>query len=1644
MKYCIIFYVNDKNITIKQIKHFILNGILSSYIFVLNHNTYASLFSNYGDIFIKSNYKFLSNCYQSVYNSIREKDYEKVIEINPDFFVDYQYIGQCLSNKNILIGSSTYIAYHDNILTICQNINPDINNILFCRCFSKIFLNKINYNIYNFDRNINIFTLSHISCILVETHKNIITQYVYKLMNKDNIDYNMLQSNLISKSKYDDINEILISNIDIYFNQLNIRHIQVSNEIIFFKEKIMNKYNLIQCDKNAQSCLFFGIYIEDDIYRVESFPNTKYILWAGSDIDFRLPTVSNIVKRIKALKDVTHFAISESVRERLTTHNIKNTLINFSLVNIDSYKQVTLSATRVKRIYVYDGNQNDLIYNCTLCKEIRLKLKDKYEFVFRSEINYDEKEMIAFYQSCFLGIRLCENDGNANTVIEMGLLGLPVLHNSSKPNAIPWICKIDYVCEQIDYIDYICEKIDYIYNNYHNKKEIIKESMIKYINNDIREDMCIFVPMYYRHETTMKNLHLLTCQDYKKINIIVIYSNVEDEEFCKSLSHYKNIHPIKVENKPLSKKYQFGAEFCKIFYPYGITINGSDDFLSLNFTTIIYNKFKNTDCNYFGCNYWYVGDTVSMLLYKFTYNDSNRVVGCGRSFKYTLLDDVKWQIFPLNKNSGIDGASKDMIMNKAVPYCENDSNCFTFSFKEETDMITPMSNLLKSSHSIYEIIAQSNLNRILYANNLSELQTAFQLKPNIYSMNRFLFITLLDDVLKKTNPIMLNSYYMESVLKSNFDIIDLRDLEHRKNFDYSIIFIDGICLNTRTTKLNRDMLFKYLSKIKHITKVLLSHDIHDYSYDFENNCQPTYCKWPLTIAYENNILKDNFLNFLKINNIEYIIGICDCPELDNMVKYYSSQIKQFYLMTHHIPERIFQYKGIEKQFDILIYGWSNEIVYPFRNRLKELIKNLPYRVKIIERTSNIDKMPIEHDLADIINESWIVITCISNFSYLVRKYFEIAACGSIPCGNINEQGREIFKYNTIEITEYMSDHEIERIISYYLNNKELLMKMSDEIRILSSKYNYNMFMKNLLEIKDHIINLKDTTLLYEKQKFKYSPHVNNMIHTIANIYELETWVTNQTCTVTRNGSSFIVSILQNTSTPGIKTTMQLPIGEYILIFDIITDLDVKVFMFGKKQVNVNEQSHNCQTCVKVNIIKDDIYTIMVLCTNPKNGSSFTINNPKLKKILSKPLNYNLIPHIGNQIFSNVFIGSMSIVGEIEKLSSIFNTHIINKDNIIKKQYNKIYNHKGYKILILLGLYSPHHWSKYMSLFNLFNKIIIIFTGTDILQLDNEKVSKNMKLEILTYLSSMKVTCAALNVRNMEEIMLLHNLKTVIISIPLKPNIIIPTYAECENKVACYVGNNLDWYNYNIIVKVAKILTSYEFYIYKYEGFTEEFIKEHHIPNIYYNTKTIENIEEFMLDKKCSLRITNHDGEPMTGIESIIMKKPFLFNHDMKYAIKISMNENEISNSIMNLPIYDESEYRAAHEYYFNRNSVKIFERNVKCYYPIFKEKILIISMKNKYYTISRKKDKLYNIEITKLVKRKQYRLLLNGYSDGYVKINMTSCKTINDKYNKIEPFETSSFIDFIPLNDICMIQFDIKTFNKICNIYIRDLIILSN
>jgi len=555
---------------------------------------------------------------------------------------------------------------------------------------------------------------------------------------------------------------------------------------------------------------------------------------------------------------------------------------------------------------------------------------------------------------------------------------------------------------------------------------------------------------------------------YSKTKIILMYSNQEDKEFALRLeSKIHNLYPIEVANRPLSKKFQFGAEFSKIFYPKGIIINGSDDFLSLNYSKCVYETFSSGNYNYLGCNFWYVGDLASMLLYKFKYNDSKRVVGCGRAFKYDLLDNLNWQIFPLDCNSGIDGASKEIIKSLAVFKAIDLPKCFTFSFKEKTDMITPMTNLLKSEHNTHEIISDPGLLKIMYSTNLYELETTFRFQETSISINLYLFVTLLDENLKKSNPVMLNSYYMEKVLGPYFDIIDIRNLESIKLFNYKLIFIDGIALNTRTTKLDKSTLYSLLNKIKNIPKVLLAHDIHDYSFDFDLCCQPPkeMLTRDLFPVQEFTSQKENIKQFLKQNNIQNIITVCDCDEFDIMHKYYSEQIKKFFIISHHIPQEIFFPKHLPKKYDILIYGWSNsDIVYPFRTRLKKLLlESKRFKVHVIERTSDIKKMLIENELADLISQSWICITCVSNFSYLVRKYFEIAACGSVPCGNINAQGKTIFGNNIIELDSNMSDYEILRIIQYYLSNQELLVYMSNQIKTIASTYNYNMFIKKIMK-----------------------------------------------------------------------------------------------------------------------------------------------------------------------------------------------------------------------------------------------------------------------------------------------------------------------------------------------------------------------------------------------------------------------------------------------------------------------------------------------------------------------------------------------------------------------------------------------------
>jgi len=744
-KYIVIIYVHDKNLVIKQINNLIKSKIPNlTFIVLLDSYEYIHFFSNYGTVIMCTNEKYLSKKIQLGYAHIKSlgNTYDYVLEITTGFIISPEYINECINKfKSIncdIIASSSYLIYdqaNKNLLISYSKLS-ETNSSVYCRCFKKEFLDLVDYKIFDFQKNENIYELSFSFCILSSAKIYILpNQYIYKIYDNlitQNLNQgsNIYLSKIYSSKILNSIELIIGDQSNIYFNNKGIKQVYVSKDLDFFKDKIKKIYNLVDNTNLLEPTIFFGMYNVTDYSELVAHQGLKYILWGGSDVDIRLPSTKTIINKIIQLKGITHFAISHSIQSRLNSLQIKSTLVNFSLIDREIFNpsKINYLSTQPKKIYIYNGKKtsNPIIYNQKLVNQIISKLSNKYKFILSSDINVPNSQMLKIYSECFMGIRLCENDGNANTVQEMGLLGIPVLHNGIFPNSVPWNYNSDNPDNPDGSIDLIVEKIDYIYKNFWNLRHIISDSVEKYLSEDRRENICIFVPMWYRHETTEKNIHLLAHQIYQKTKIILIYSNDSDKSFAKSLeSRYSNLYSIEVENRPLSKKFQFGAEFSKIFYPKGIIINGSDDFLSLNYSKCVYDAFSSGTCNYVGCNFWYVGDLASMLLYKFKYNDSKRVVGCGRSFKHDLLDDFNWQIFPLDRNSGIDGASKDMIKDQSIFKPLDAPKCFTFSFKEKTDMITPMTNLLKSDHNTHEIISDPSLLKIMYSTNLYELETNF-------------------------------------------------------------------------------------------------------------------------------------------------------------------------------------------------------------------------------------------------------------------------------------------------------------------------------------------------------------------------------------------------------------------------------------------------------------------------------------------------------------------------------------------------------------------------------------------------------------------------------------------------------------------------------------------------------------------------------------------------------------------------------------------------------------------------------------------------------------------------------------------------------------------------------------------------------
>lgn len=315
---------------------------------------------------------------------------------------------------------------------------------------------------------------------------------------------------------------------------------------------------------------------------------------------------------------------------------------------------------------------------------------------------------------------------------------------------------------------------------------------------------------------------------------------------------------------------------------------------------------------------------------------------------------------------------------------------------------------------------------------------------------------------------------LQSSIKKNipdgFDSIEIRRVSPDIIAKYRIVCIDHFSIFQPI--INISELYPYLdiiSKCKNIC--LLTRDLHEWTFSKDHKTQWTPImklnkyKRIYQIPDAHGAGMHYLKKLLEQNNIKYLISIYDCKEFDKIISY-TKTIP--YVLSLHVDTDIYNDTiKVEKDIDILIYGDDLYPIYPLRNNIKRVVSKM-HDVK--HHIINIRNPIRDQELANLIKRAWLTVCTCSVCDYLVLKYFETSACGSVVIGNMATQGKPIWEDNYINIPDNANDEKIQTIILTALNNKQQLIEIGERMsQKIMNEYNYTEYGKKLKNICDSIL-----------------------------------------------------------------------------------------------------------------------------------------------------------------------------------------------------------------------------------------------------------------------------------------------------------------------------------------------------------------------------------------------------------------------------------------------------------------------------------------------------------------------------------------------------------------------------------------------
>lgn len=182
-------------------------------------------------------------------------------------------------------------------------------------------------------------------------------------------------------------------------------------------------------------------------------------------------------------------------------------------------------------------------------------------------------------------------------------------------------------------------------------------------------------------------------------------------------------------------------------------------------------------------------------------------------------------------------------------------------------------------------------------------------------------------------------------------------------------------------------------------------------------------------------------------------------------------VRRVYWLPHHIDTSIYRDHGIEKVTDVLIYGKVKPEDYPFRRRLAELLPRTSLRVDAIEHPGERGKGRgvTGEALARRINQAWMTIATPSRYDYLLAKFLEIAACGSVVAGKLAREAEPIWRGRYVRLDEGMTDEEIVRRLEAALADKRKLKAMAGAmVEPIRREFGYERYLPRLRDILNDV------------------------------------------------------------------------------------------------------------------------------------------------------------------------------------------------------------------------------------------------------------------------------------------------------------------------------------------------------------------------------------------------------------------------------------------------------------------------------------------------------------------------------------------------------------------------------------------------